>query len=40
MDKKTVLRVFGEAFLRSMVVLMAIVIIGFSKKWRQKALPV
>ena len=28
MDKKTVLRVFGEAFLRSMVVLMAIVIIG------------
>lgn len=30
MDKKTVLRVFGEAFLRSMVVLMAIVIIGFS----------
>ena len=30
MDKKTILRVFGEAFLRSMVVLMAIVIIGFS----------
>lgn len=30
MDRKTILRVFGEAFLRSMVVLMAIVIIGFS----------
>ncbi len=30
MDKKTILRVFGEAFLRSMVVLMAIVILGFS----------
>ena len=30
MDKKTILKVFGEAFLRSMVVLMAIVIIGFS----------
>lgn len=30
MDKKTVLRVFGEAFLRSMIVLMAIVIIGFA----------
>lgn len=29
MDKKTVLKIFGEAFLRSMVVLMAIVIIGF-----------
>lgn len=30
MDKKTILRVFGEAFLRSMVVLMAVAIIGFS----------
>lgn len=30
MDKKTILKVFGEAFLRSMVVLMAIVILGFS----------
>lgn len=30
MDKKTMLRVFGEAFLRSLVVLMAIVIIGFA----------
>ncbi len=30
MDKKTILRVFGEAFLRSMVVLMAIVIICFA----------
>ena len=30
MDKKTMLRVFGEAFLRSMVVLMAIAIIGFA----------
>lgn len=30
MDKKTILRVFGEAFLRSMVVLMAIAIIGFA----------
>lgn len=29
MDKRTLLRVFGEAFLRSMVVLMAIAIIGF-----------
>lgn len=29
MDRKTMLKVFGEAFLRSMVVLMAIVIIGF-----------
>ncbi len=29
MDKKTILKVFGEAFLRSMVVLMAIAIIGF-----------
>lgn len=30
MDKKTVLKVFGEAFLRSMVVLMAIAIVGFA----------
>lgn len=30
MDRKTILRIFGEAFLRSMVVLMAIAIIGFS----------
>ena len=30
MDKKTILKVFGEAFLRSMVVLMAIAILGFS----------
>ena len=30
MDKRTILKVFGEAFLRSMVVLMAIVILGFS----------
>lgn len=30
MDKKTILRVFGEAFLRSMVVLMAIAIICFA----------
>lgn len=30
MDKKTILRVFGEAFLRSMIVLMAIAIIGFA----------
>ncbi|MGN0154735.1 MAG: LytR C-terminal domain-containing protein [Lachnospiraceae bacterium] len=30
MDKKTILKVFGEAFLRSMIVLMAILIIGFS----------
>ena len=30
MDKKTILRVFGEAFLRSMVVLMAIAIVGFA----------
>ena len=30
MDKKTMLKVFGEAFLRSMVVLMAIAIIGFA----------
>lgn len=30
MDKRAILRVFGEAFLRSMVVLMAIVILGFS----------
>lgn len=29
MDKKTILRVFGEAFLRSMIVLMAIAIVGF-----------
>mgnify|MGYP002527984970 FL=1 len=29
MDKKTILKVFGEAFLRSMVVLMAVAIIGF-----------
>lgn len=30
MDKKTIWKVFGEAFLRSMVVLMAILILGFS----------
>lgn len=30
MDKKTVLKVFGEAFLRSMIVLMAIAIVGFA----------
>lgn len=30
MDKKTMLRMFGEAFLRSMVVLMAIAILGFA----------
>lgn len=30
MDKKTILKVFGEAFLRSMVVLMAIAIVGFA----------
>lgn len=30
MDKRTILRVFGEAFLRSMVVLMGIAIIGFA----------
>lgn len=30
MDKKTILRVFGEAFLRSLIVLMAILIIGFA----------
>lgn len=30
MDKKTMLKLFGEAFLRSLVVLMAIAIIGFS----------
>ncbi len=29
MDKKTILKIFGEAFLRSMVVLMAIAIVGF-----------
>lgn len=29
MDKKTMLKVFGEAFLRSMIVLMAVVIVGF-----------
>ena len=29
MDKKTILKVFGEAFLRSMVVLMAVAIVGF-----------
>ena len=29
MDKKTMLKLFGEAFLRSMVVLMAIAIVGF-----------
>ena len=29
MDKKTMLKVFGEEFLRSLVVLMAILIIGF-----------
>lgn len=30
MDKKTILKVFGEAFLRSLIVLMAITIVGFS----------
>ena len=30
MDKKTMLRLFGEAFLRSVVVLMAIAIVGFA----------
>lgn len=30
MDKKTMLKIFGEAFLRSFVVLMAIVIVGFA----------
>lgn len=30
MDKKTIWKVFGEAFLRSMVVLMAILILGFT----------
>lgn len=30
MDKKTMLRVFGEAFLRSLVALMAIAILGFA----------
>lgn len=30
MDNKTILKVFGEAFLRSLVVLMAIIIVGFS----------
>ena len=30
MDRKTILRIFGDAFLRSLVVLMGIVIIGFS----------
>lgn len=29
MDKKTILKIFGEAFLRSMVVLMAVAIVGF-----------
>lgn len=29
MDKKTMLKIFGEAFLRSMVVLMAVAIVGF-----------
>lgn len=29
MDKRTMLKIFGEAFLRSMVVLMAIAIVGF-----------
>lgn len=29
MDRKTILKIFGEAFLRSMVVLMAIAIVGF-----------
>lgn len=29
MDKRTMLKVFGEAFLRSMIVLMGIVIVGF-----------
>ncbi|MBE5924282.1 MAG: LytR family transcriptional regulator [Lachnospiraceae bacterium] len=29
MDKKTILKIFGEAFVRSMIVLMAIMIVGF-----------
>lgn len=29
MDKKTMLKVFGDAFLRSMIVLMAVAIVGF-----------
>lgn len=29
MDRKTMLKIFGEAFLRSMVVLMAVLIVGF-----------
>ena len=29
MDKKTMLKIFGEAFLRSMIVLMAVAIVGF-----------
>lgn len=29
MDRKTMLKIFGEAFLRSMVVLMAVAIVGF-----------
>ena len=30
MDNKTMLQVFGEAFLRSLVVLMAFVLVGFA----------
>lgn len=30
MDKKTMLKVFGEAFLRSFVVMMAVAIVGFA----------
>lgn len=30
MDRKTMLRIFGDAFLRSMVVLMAVLIVGFA----------
>ena len=29
MDKKTMLKIFGGAFLRSLIVLMAVTIIGF-----------
>ena len=29
MDKKTMLKIFGGAFLRSLIVLMAVAIIGF-----------
>ena len=30
MDKKTMLKIFGEAFLRSFVVLLGIMIVGFA----------